>query len=434
MDRDGGEDVDRGKTHSSARNDGNTALNRIVNGHCLACDKDVNTSVQGITCWFCKNLFHAINCIDEKLSVAAPSTFNNHLQGAVANTGVYEKRFGRFLFACDYCLTIEEEKRCAVSVDRVELLDKKIEAMNNTFITELTDLKKLISNPNTAGNATPPAPVSSSCNPWNDRQRTDNLRHTMSVSKDNSGNSVDMDTLEKICVDNGISVHKTFDLQKSKSTGIVLNSKMDADRLKEELNNVVPFHKVEKVATRSPSITVVGLKREYDKEELSSMIKKQNPGINTLFESSETSPEDTVINVVTVKPLKNNPEVYKAIVRVSNVIRSVISKQGDRLFIGFQSSCKVYDSFYVLRCYKCQEYNHHSRDCKKSAKCGFCAGSHETRNCSEKSNVDAVCCVNCSKAGKTGNEVLHEAGSLDCPVYLEHLTKVKKSIPFHQGK
>ena len=39
-----------------------------------------------------------------------------------------------------------------------------------------------------------------------------------------------------------------------------------ADKLKEKLNNEVPLHKVEKVSTRTPTITVVGLKREYTNE------------------------------------------------------------------------------------------------------------------------------------------------------------------------
>ena len=433
MNRDGGEEVDQGGTSNSK--DDNTALNLVRNGHCPACDKDVDVSVQGIKCWFCHEFFHAINCIEENLSVAAPSVFNNHLQAAAANTGVYERRFGRFLFACDYCITLEEEKRSAASTDRVELLDMKIEALNKNFMSELTDLKKLIScpkPPSMTQNVTPPS-SSGSINPWNDEQKTDNLRHTMAVGKDNTGNPLNPEVIEKICVENGISVHKTFELSKSKSTGIVLNSKSDADRLTEKLKNEVPSHKIEKVSTRTPTITVVGLKREYTKEELTSMITRQNSGINTLMESTSASPEDKEINVVTIKPLKNNQSIFKAIIRVSNVIRSVISKQGDRLFIGFQATCKVYDSIYVLRCYKCQGFNHHSRDCKNDAKCGFCAGPHETRVCTVKENVNSICCINCTKAGKSGDDVAHEAGSQSCPIYIDHFNKVKSSIPFHQG-
>ena len=436
MNRDGGEDVDQNGANSSSAPERNTALNRITDGHCLACDKEVDPLIQGIKCWFCCNYFHAINCVDENLCVAASSVFNNHLRAAVSNTGVYEKRFGHFMFSCDFCLTLEEEKRCASSLDRVDLLEKKIDNMNNVFISELSELKKLISQPKESDVSQHTTVLSdpSSSSPWNDKQRTDNLRQTMTIGKDSNGNSVNLEKMEKICVENGISVHKTFSMQKSESTGIVLNSKSDAELLKVKLNNDLPLHKVEQVATKIPAITVVGLQREYTKDELLSMIKKQNSGICTLFELSSASSEDQVMNVLAIKPLKNKPEVFKAIIRVSNVIRSVISKQGDRLYLGFQSSCKVYDNIFVLRCFKCQEFNHHSNECKNNAVCGFCAGNHETRNCSGKSNVHGACCVNCTKSGKAKSDASHEAGSLDCPIYQQHHEKVKKSIPFHQRK
>ena len=410
----------------------NTALNRIIDGHCLACDKDIDPLVQGIKCWFCCEYFHAVSCIDDNLCVAASTVFNNHLKAAVSNTGVYERRFGRFLFSCDYCLTLEEEKRCASSVDRIDLLDKKIHEMNNTFISELSSLKELITKPNQSDTSEiSPASASS---PWNDNQRTDNLRHTMSISKDSNGNSVNMESMEKICIENGISVHKTFNMQKSESTGIVLNSKSDADLLKQKLTNNLPLHKIEEVAAKMPTIAVVGLQREYSKEELISMIKRQNTGICSLFELSENNPQDQVMNILAIKPLRNKPDVFKAIIRVSNVIRSIISKQGDRLFVGFQSSCKVYDNIFVLRCFKCQEYNHHSRECKNAAVCGFCSGNHETRSCSEKSNNHKACCINCKKSGKAISDTSHEAGSVECPIYQQNQEKVKKSIPFYQGK
>ena len=435
MTRNGGEDESRGGMCSSdvtADPNQNTALNRITNGHCLACDQDVDTLEQGIQCWFCGDYFHAINC-DDNLCVAAATVFKNHIKAAVSKSGVYERRFGRFLFSCDYCMTLEEEKRCASSVDRIDLLDKKMNDMNNTFISELSSLKNLITrSSSTVSTHVTPSESETSANPWNDQQRTDNLKHTMSISKDSNGNAVDMKQMEKICVDNGISVHRTFSLQKSESTGIVLNSKSDAELLKQKLCNDMPLHKVEQVAAKMPVITVVGLQREYTKEDVISMVKKQNPGINSLFEAITTSPQDQTMSVLAIKPLKNNPEIFKAIIRVSNVIRSVISKQGDRLFIGFQSSCKVYDHFFVLRCFKCQEYNHHSKDCKGSAVCGFCSGNHETRNCTEKSYAHRACCTNCTKSGKTRDVASHEAGSLDCPIFQQNQSKIKNSIPFHQ--
>ena len=138
------------------------------------------------------------------------------------------------------------------------------------------------------------------------------------------------------------------------------------------------------------------------------------------------------MDVVYVAPLKKDKDIFRAVIRVSNVLRSVISKQGDRLFVGSQSTCKVYDSIYATRCYKCQEFGHHSKNCNKNAACGYCAGDHETKDCDVNGVPDAVKCVNCVRANhKSAN---HEANCLTCPEYLSAQHKIKKSIPFFQGK
>ena len=160
------------------------------------------------------------------------------------------------------------------------------------------------------------------------------------------------------------------------------------------------------------------------------MIKNQNPGITSILEEA-SCPDDKILEVVYIAPLRNNNRIYRATIRVSNIIRSVISKQNDRLFVGSQT-CKVYDRVFVLKCYNCQDFGHHSKDCKNVPKCGYCAGNHETRTCTVKGNSGSSSCVNCTK--KDHADKAHEANSLSCPVYLEHLERVKKSIPFYQGK
>ena len=218
-------------------------------------------------------------------------------------------------------------------------------------------------------------------NPWHDKQRTDNLSKVVSVQKDNKGKLISSEKLEKISVQNGVSVHKTFHMKKSDTTGMVLNSQNDVDVLTAKLRDV--DHSVVKVSTRVPTVHIVGLSKEYTPDELRSMIVKQNPGISTLFESTSTSTDDKLIDILAVKPLKNNVHIFKAIVKVSNVIRSILAKQQNKVYIGYQSMCKVYDSIFVLRCFNCQGYGHHSEECenKDDPVCGFCSESHESRDC-----------------------------------------------------
>ena len=191
-------------------------------------------------------------------------------------------------------------------------------------------------------------------------------------------------------------------------------------------------HKIEKVSNKVPAIHIVGLTKDYLPQDLQTMIVKQNFGIRALFESPATSEEDKLIDVIAVKPLKNNNQVFKAIVRVSNVIWSVLAKQRDRIFIGSQSTCKVYDSIFVLRCFKCQAYGHHSRDCTHESVCGFCAGSHATNTCVTKDCENGLKCIHCVKAGKS--DVNHHTGDPKCSVYQEQQSRIKKTIPFYQRK
>ena len=182
------------------------------------------------------------------------------------------------------------------------------------------------------------------------------------IKKDSHGKPINKSVLEESCVKSKIGIVNTMTLKRSNDTAIIVNSRSDADILRQKLSQTSPQHTTSTVATKTPRITIVGLEREYSKEEIREMIVSQNSGIDLLVNDSSTSPEDKKIDVVAVLPLKSNAS-YKAIVRVSNLIRSVIAKQSDRVYIGTQRSCKVYDSFFVLRCFNCQQFGHHSRDC-----------------------------------------------------------------------
>ena len=425
----------------------NTAPNLLINGHCKACDtENIDKSTHAIQCWFCKKYFHAINCMDSKLCVSANSAFSNTLLPAVTNTTAYERRFGRFLFSCDFCITLEETKRANASTDRVELLDKKIDSIHSDFKSELYELKKMLKDKiHVVSDSDDQSLASSSesrvCsgnkgNIWSDEHRIDNLKHMMVIKKSSDGQTVCTKKLETTCVDNSISVNKTFQLKKSNDTGIVLNSKKDAEALKVKLQKDLPNHAVEVVSARKPTINVVGLIRQYSKDDLLDMIKKQNSGLAALLSDSSASKDDTYMDLISVTPIRSykgeQATPYKATLRVSNLVRSVIANQGDRLFVGSQNSCKVYDSFFILRCYKCQEFGHHSNDCENDSVCGFCAGSHETRQCQSKDNPLLVSCNNCKKAAHT--DCKHQAGSLTCNVLLEKQKELKKRIPFYQGK
>lgn len=412
----------------------NTAPNVLVNSHCNACDDDIDVNTHGIKCYSCKCWFHAIGCCKEEYNVSSSSAFNNHLQPAALNIGPYKGRFGNWKWFCDFCETLAEEAAAADNVDRVDLLDSKIGMIQSNFDNKFNELKELIMDkisPATVNNdittyASIASNLTTSC-----KHSVENLPQVMKIEKDGTGKPVCPTELEKICVENGIAVTKTFTMKKSSASGVIVGSKKDAAKLKEKINVVFPENKVEKVLTRAPTINVSGLARKYEPENLITMIKKQNSGISELFANDSTNPEDLLLNVLAIKPQKKNENLFCATIRVSNVIRSVIGKQGMRLYIGTQATCKVHDHVYVLRCYKCQSFGHHSSNCTNTATCGYCGEEgHQTRDCQYKDNSDKKCCINCKHANL--DELDHEANSVACPTFLEHHIKAKKLIPFHQ--
>jgi len=424
----------------------NPAPNLLVhNKHCNGCKSVVDISTQGIQCVKCDFWFHAINC-DDKLNVSSPTSFTGHILPAVNKSGVWERRFGKFSFTCDFCLTKQNVSVVATMKDRVEMLENKIDGMRLDFKKELTELKNLLISKATyttteaavcaatctASSATPGTSSSATLTSPVLKHSVDSYSQVLQIKKNDKGETICPETLKETCIKNGISVTKTFDMNKDSSTGIIVNTKKDADKLVKTLGDILPQHEIKKIPTRVPTITVVGLNRNYSNDELSRMIKNQNDGIAALFAGGDTNPEDLFMDIRKISPLKNNPHIYKAYIRVSNAIRAVIGKQGMRLFIGAQTTCKVYDHVFVLRCYQCQDYGHHSDDCDNTPVCGFCATTgHETRQCTVylRKGHDKKC-INCHQAGVS--DFRHEANHPQCAVFLENYAKAKRMVPFYQ--
>ena len=406
-----------------------SAPNLIMDGQCCTCKSDIDVSTHGIKCWGCKNFFHAIGCGDEAYCVAANSAFTNHLLPATTKTRGFEKRFGCFFFLCDHCVTSKEKLTCVTQNDRVSILEAKIDTLQNDFKAELSEMKTLLLDRSVSAVPECTNPTPAEANPWNNKHNVEQLRHMMVIKKDVHGKSIDKSALEKACVDDGVGVVNAFEIKKSGDTALIVQSKADADILKVNLANKLPQHKIEQVSARTPTVNIVGLSREYGKEELFEMIKKQNSGIKSVFDSDSSS-EDKKFDIIAIVPLKSRPSCFKAIIRVSNLIRVILSKQSDRIYVGSQPVCKVYDSFYILRCYKCQQFGHHSRDCKNDAKCGHCAENHETRVCTVKANPLSASCANCVESKNPDHK--HTANDLQCPLFISQQEKLRKSIPFYQ--
>ena len=137
---------------------------------------------------------------------------------------------------CNYCITLDEKKRAAATVDRVEILDIKVDTITRELRDEFLELKKLLkaqitSKHNVIDNV---EPVSAESSPMTNQvkdnmlwsQRVENLKHMVTVKNQSDGTALCPELLEKTCAESGVSVIKTFSLQKSKDTAIVCNSRI----------------------------------------------------------------------------------------------------------------------------------------------------------------------------------------------------------------
>ena len=276
-------------------------------------------------------------------------------------------------------------------------------------------------------------------NPWSDSIKTNSLfsKKVLVVKKsENSGLSIDSSVLRKTCVDNGIQVSKSFSTSKDE-IGLVVNSDQAAKTLMDKLKISAPDHNVHDLPSKTPTINIVGVPNGISKEDLQHEIFQQNPIIRKLH-SDFSGQGEGKFNILSISKLKNNQEISRATIGVSNTIRDYIANgSNDRLYLG-NGTCKVYDSFHVKRCFNCQKFGHISEKCDHPFACGYCAGPHETRNCQLKNSPSQadVCCTNCKNSSVTEqhDNCKHPAYSMDCPIFKSEQTKMKRSIPFYQKK
>lgn len=73
-------------------------------------------------------------------------------------------------------------------------------------------------------------------------------------------------------------------------------------------------------------------------------------------------------------------------------------------------------------CNKCSSYGHGAQNCNRTAHCTLCAGEHESKDCTLKTNENTTSivykCFNCSINNKPSN---HKANDEQCPFRLHYL-------------
>ena len=63
-----------------------------------------------------------------------------------------------------------------------------------------------------------------------------------------------------------------------------------------------------------------------------------------------------------------------------------------------------------MRCFRCNGFNHGSKQCKKQLSCPLCSGSHELKNCTLPKDSKDFRCSNC----------LHLKGTQKFDIQIDH--------------
>ena len=371
-----------------------------INEHskCGTCDL-VPPQDQIVKCFLCNSVFHGY--------CEATNKDDNVGTKSMLKAFAAESTKGNFKFFCDPCLTNFEKDLVDTEKQKVACLEKKVESMES----KLDKIMGLLEKPP----QTPQQPSNLPQNVWNDRSRLGNVmkppQTNKLVIKANSNVERSKETresIEKVIMEKKIPI-QTYNNNNGDMV-VVCENENNLDILKE---SVASIDNDIMMSTPSPirdSITIVGLQKDYTKDEILEMLDIQNGFIHTLCESSDIKQH---IEIHSIRPLKNKANIFQAFVSVSTILRDAISYRGNKVTLGLQS-CKVYDRYHVKRCNKCQQFGHYMDQCPSPdvTVCGKCSSHHHCTNDCDSNQIE---CINCVRNGQTSNTD-HPTSSRHCPV------------------
>lgn len=107
--------------------------------------------------------------------------------------------------------------------------------------------------------------------------------------------------------------------------------------------------------------------------------------------------------------------------RTVNIIIEIKVEDRDKVLrhgvnIGWER-CRVVESMWVKRCFKCSGYGHSGFQCRSELACSYCAGKHTFSECQTRKSE----CINCMKFNVNygGNlNTKHDARDKMCPCYI----------------
>lgn len=171
-----------------------------------------------------------------------------------------------------------------------------------------------------------------------------------------------------------------------------------------------------------PTIKIIGLTEKYSSDEIQEKIKNQNKFLDT---------EKCNIKVTYIKEVNYRNKIsYVVFAGVDGDSYQKMIKE-EKISIGWDR-CRVFDNLNIMRCFKCNGFNHKALDCRNQTSCPKCAKQHNIKECTEDGENDMQC-INCIMTSKSLGLKLnsnHSAMSKDCPVYKRKVEMERSKIDF----
>ena len=257
---------------------------------------------------------------------------------------------------CDTCLTNLEIEVAETENRKTCNLEKRVTNMESK-LREIADLLRKSQNQHLTNTDVSTRSV------WDDKEKLPKVKAPPSLLiirnvDDVERNNQNQMQVENAIMNNNISVSRSYK-NKTGDLVVVCESKDIRDELKTviaSMNQEIPMNSL---AEKRPSITIVGLPKDYKKEEVIQMLVMQNGYIKKFASCNDIYDH---FKIFSIRPLKNNPERYQIFASVSQLLREGFSKFHNKVTLGL-NSCKVYDRYHVKRCNNCQHFGHFVKDC-----------------------------------------------------------------------